>query len=106
MLASRDRRLPRDVMCEFGEASRHYPDAEQAGDAARDDRELWIRDGGHDAGLDVAEARAAGHDEGMDRGHAAAQAIGRVELDERRSEDRREDVGGAGRGKEDEGERE
>ena len=62
--------------------------------------------GGDDRRLDVAEPRAAGHDEGMDRRDPAAQLIGRVELDERRAEDGRKDVGGAGDGEEEEGQRE
>ena len=52
--------------------------------------------GRHDGRLDVAEARSAGHDQGVDRHHPAAELVRRLELDERRAEDRREHVGGAG----------
>ena len=46
--------------------------------------------------LDVAEARPARDDERVDRHDPAAETVGRLELDERGAEDRREDVRGAG----------
>ena len=59
-----------------------------------------------DGRLDVAEARAAGDDQDVDRHDAAAQVVRRLELDEGRAEDRREDVGGAGEGQEHQRQRE
>ncbi len=62
------------------------------------DRELRPDDRGHEGRLDVAEAWPARDDERVDRGDAAAQLVGRLGLDERGAEDRREDVRGAGHG--------
>ena len=74
--------------------------------AARDDRELRAGQRGDDGRLDVAEPRAAGHHQDVDRHDPATQLVGRLELDERRAEDRREDVGGAGGREAHEGQRE
>ena len=60
----------------------------------------------HAGRLDVADPRPARDDQPVDRHDPAAQRVGRLELDERRAEDRREDVGRAGQGQADPGQRE
>ena len=70
------------------------------GDPARHDRELRADERRHDGRLHVADPRPAGHDQAVDRHHPAAQPVGRLELDEGRAEDGREDVGGAGQRRE------
>ena len=81
-------------------------DADEAEQAARDDRELGAEDG-RDAGrLEIAHPRPAGHDQQVDRDDPAAQLVGRLELDDRCAEDRRQDIGRPGDRQEHERERE
>ena len=66
-----------------------------------DTTENWaVVSGGDDTGFEVAETGPAGDDRDVDRVQTATEAVGHLELQDRAPEHRRDHVGGAGDGEE------
>ena len=80
----------------------HPPGRDQAADAAADHRERRAEPVGHRARFELAELRAAHEEHHVDADHAAAQAIGRLELADDVADHHADRVGGAGQRQADE----